>query len=283
MIFLKGCPLRCVWCANPESHSPQPEIMYHRSRCVGCGRCLEACPSTAITANATFGLITDVDACIGCGRCVDACVYGAREQVGRETTVDELMNLLRRDRAFYDHSGGGVTLTGGEPLHQWPFAAALLEASRREGIHTAMETCGHGAWDDLAALLAHLNLLFYDLKHIDAEAHRRWTGVDNRQILANLERAARGFSEVEIIVRVPYVPGVNSDADVQRRIYEHVSRLGSVRRVEVMPYHRLGTQKYSGLGRTYGLEGLAPVASSQLEHLVALGRDCGIDVRIDAT
>ena len=283
LIFLKGCPLRCVWCANPESHRPEPEVMYHRTKCVGCGKCVEVCPTNAIRPDKAYGLVTDRDLCTACGWCVDACVYGAREMVGRTMSVDDLMRVVRRDRRFYDKSGGGVTIGGGEPLLQCAFARELLRACKAEGIHTAMETCGFAAWDCIESVLPHLDLLFYDVKHVDPERHRELTGQGNRSILENLSKAARALSRGEIVVRVPYVTGRNDSDDAQRGIFEFVARLPNVARVEVIPYHRLGMMKYAGLGRSYGLQGVEPVERRRLSHLVDLGRDCGIEVRIDTT
>ncbi len=283
LIFLKGCPLRCVWCANPESHRPEPEVMYHRTRCVGCGRCVEICPTDAIRPDDAYGLVTDRDLCIACGRCIDACVYGAREMVGRKVSVADLMHIIRRDRRFYDNSGGGVTIGGGEPLLQCDFAREILRACKAEGIHTAAETCGFTAWDCIESVLPHLDLLFYDVKHIDTERHRELTGRGNRPILENLSRAARADSRGEIIVRIPLVPGHNDSDETQREIYAFVARLPSVTRIEVIPYHRLGMMKYSGLGRRYDLQGVESVERHRLDHLVDIGKESGVEVRIDSS
>jgi len=283
LIFLKGCPLRCVWCANPESHDPAPQIIFHRTRCVGCGRCVEACPSNAIRVDDTYGLLTDRAACTRCGRCIDVCSHEARELIGSETTVGDLMHTIRRDRRFYDNSGGGVTLTGGEPLLQCRFSRELLKACKVEGIHTAIETCGSAPWACLESVLPYLDLVFFDVKHIDSMRHRELTGQANEPILANLTNLARTFTSGEIIVRVPYVPGQNDAEHTLRAICDLAGRLPSIERIEVMPYHRLGSAKYEGLGRPYALQGLEPVDARDLAGLRDLGRTCGVDVRIDAT
>jgi pyruvate formate lyase activating enzyme len=283
LVFLKGCPLRCAWCANPESQALEPEIMYHRTLCVGCRRCVDACPAGAIRPDDNYGLVTDPELCTACGRCVEACLYAAREPVGKQTSVKELMRIVRRDRRYYDNSGGGVTLTGGEPLYQCAFVKELLKACKAEGIHTAIETCGFAPWDCVASVLPYLDLLFYDIKHIDSDRHRELTGRTNELILSNLSKVARTFAHGEIIVRTPYVPGYNTLEDAQSRTFEFVGRLPNVRRIEVMPYHRLGTSKYRGLGRDYSLRDLDPVHRNELEHLKKLGEELGVVVQIDST
>ncbi len=283
LIFLKGCPLRCAWCANPESQVLEPEIMYHRTLCVGCHRCVEACPAGAIRPDDDYGLVTDPELCTVCGRCVEACLYAAREPVGKEMSVNELMRIVRRDRRYYDNSGGGVTLTGGEPLLRCAFVKELLKACKAEGIHTAIETCGFAPWDCVASVLPYLDLLFYDIKHIDSDRHRELTGRTNELILSNLSKATHTFAHGEIIVRIPYVPGQNDSEEALSGMFEFVGRLPNVKRIEVMPYHRLGSSKYPGLGRDYSLQDLDPVHSHELEHLKRLGEELGIVVRIDST
>ena len=283
LIFLKGCPLRCAWCANPESQALEPEIMYHRALCAGCRRCVEACPAGAIRPHDDYGLVTDPELCTVCGRCVEACLYAARELVGKERSVDELMRIVRRDRRYYDNSDGGVTLTGGEPLHQCAFVRELLKACKAEGIHTAIETCGFAPWDCIASVLPYLDLLIYDIKHIDSDRHRELTGRTNELILSNLSRLARTFARGEIIVRIPFVPGHNDSKETLIGMFAFVGRLPNVKRIEVMPYHRLGALKYPGLARDYSLQDLDPVHGHELDHLKVLGEELGIVVRIDST
>ena len=281
LVFLKGCPLACAWCANPESQRTEPEIFFHRGRCVGCGRCVAVCPTGAIAMDPAVGLATDLTKCTACGCCVAACLHEAREKVGEDRSVDEVMELLERDRRYYDNSGGGITLTGGEPLFQPEFSAALLGACKREGLHTALETSGFADWEAMELVLEHVDLLYYDLKHPEPRAHRAGTGQSNVPVLRNLVRIREAFSG-DLVVRIPYVPGFNDDPDAQRKMIETASRVPGIRRVEILPYHRLGLTKYAALGRACAVASLAPVDKSSLEGLRELGVIQGIEVEIDA-
>jgi pyruvate formate lyase activating enzyme len=281
LVFLKGCPLACAWCANPESQHAETEILFYRDRCVGCGRCVAVCPTGAIALDPAVGLTTDMAQCTACGRCVDACLHGAREKVGEDRSVDEVMELLGRDRRYYENSGGGVTLTGGEPLFQPQFSATLLGACKQEGLHTALETSGFADWEAMELVLEHVDLLYYDLKHPESRAHQAGTGQSNVPVLRNLARIREAFSG-DLIVRIPYVPGFNDDPDVQRKMIETASRARGIRRVEILPYHRLGLTKYAALGRTCAVANLAPVDKGSLGGLRGLGRRHGIEVEIDA-
>jgi len=282
LVFLKGCPLRCVWCANPESHHVEPEVMYHRTKCVGCGHCIDVCPEGVIHWDTSGGVVTDYDRCTACGRCVDACVYAAREMVGRRMEVSEVMRVIRRDRRHYDNSDGGVTVSGGEPLCQPEFTRKLLNACCAEGIHTAMETSGCVPWEALEAVLLHLDLLFFDLKAVDVEHHKDFTGVGNRRILGNLARVARLRKAGSLVVRIPCVPGYTEGTGELRAALEWLRDLEGSFRIELLPYHRLGAVKYEGLGRTYETRELEPLHRDALEQYRSLGEAYGLDIRIDA-
>jgi pyruvate formate lyase activating enzyme len=201
--------------------------------------------------------------------------------VGEDRSVDEVMELLGRDRRYYENSGGGVTLTGGEPLFQPQFSATLLGACKQEGLHTALETSGFADWEAMELVLEHVDLLYYDLKHPESRAHQAGTGQSNVPVLRNLARIREAFSG-DLIVRIPYVPGFNDDPDVQRKMIETASRARGTRRVEILPYHRLGLTKYAALGRTCAVADLAPVDKGSLGGLRDLGRRHGIEVEIDA-
>ncbi len=281
VVFLKGCPLNCEWCANPEGRSGQPEVMYYQSKCRGCGRCVADCPNGAIIRDTEFGLLTDRKLCTVCGECIDTCYYSARQVVGKVMSIEEVIEAIERDRTFYETSGGGVTLSGGEALMQPAFTVELLKACQEREIHTAIETSGCAQWESLREAAEHLDLVFYDIKHIDSKMHKRGTGVDNQLILDNLIKLDAVFAP--IVVRVPFIPGFNNSIETQRRIYQFVSGLKNVERIEVLPYHRLGLNKSWGLGKKYKLEYLEPVHENELAFLVGIGKECGVHVQIGAS
>lgn len=279
LVFLKGCSLRCKWCANPESHLFTNEVMYYAKKCAGCGKCISICPQLAIRKQAPFGLVTSTD-CTGCGLCEDACLYSARKLMGRDMTTEQVMETVRKDRSYYAHSGGGLTLSGGEPLLQPEFAFELLKKSKNEGIGTAVETCGGSKWKVIERSLPFIDYLYYDIKLIDPAAHKHWTGADNKLILDNLNQLNRAGYQGTLIVRIPYIPGVNDADDTQREMYEYLKGFSAIDHIEVMPFHRFGAGKYRGLGRTYEFEEYMPVSKSAIAHLEEIGREAGVDVRI---
>jgi pyruvate formate lyase activating enzyme len=286
-VFLKGCSLRCFWCHNPEGIDAEPEVQFSAHRCLGDADCARVCPSGAHVFGEK-GHVFRREACTLCGACVEVCVSHALEMIGRSMTVAEVMAEILADRAFYRNSGGGVTLSGGEPLVQDRFAFALLECCKAEGLHTAVETAANCRWERLAALLPLTDLVLLDLKHMDGERHRAATGASNRQILANARRLAeRGQA---MILRIPVVPGVNDGADnivATARFVCELTRLGRengyyaevVPSLELLPFHRLSGQKYRDLGWEDQAAGIQPPGAARITTLTALAAGSGIPVR----
>jgi len=280
VVFFKGCNLRCAWCQNPESHSLRPQVMYYRERCTGCRRCVEVCPAGAVREQAPWGLLTDQAACTLCGTCVEACFSAARKILGERLSLESIMAELRKDRAYFDQSGGGVTFSGGEPLLQAEAVQELARRCRSEGIRTALETAGHVPWDSLQGSLPWLDLLYFDLKHIDPEAHRRFTGVSLELILDNLRRVSERFAN--LVVRIPVVPGVNDRAETFARMFDFLAGQTRARQVQLLPFHRLGLGKYEGLGLPYAMAGAGNLSRQDCELFAAIGRALGLTVQVGA-
>ena len=245
-VFLKGCPLACWWCHNPESQSRGIEVMLHERRCIGCGACVEESPNCAILKTET-GVYTDLTVCTRCGECVPSCQAEARQFVGREMTVNQVLAEVKQDTSFYDQSGGGVTFSGGEPLSQRRFLTALLKCCREEELHTALDTCGYASWDVIDAVRPYVDVFLYDLKIIDDELHKKYTGVPNQLILSNLNTLVTNGEHV--IVRIPLIPGISDTEQNLREIAEHLAALPVKVEINLLPYHDSARGKYERLGR----------------------------------
>jgi pyruvate formate lyase activating enzyme len=280
LIFLKGCDLRCRWCANPESHLMGSEVMYYAKKCAGCGKCIDECPQNAIRADDIYGLLTTSD-CKGCGLCEDVCVYSARKLMGRELTVEQVMETVRKDKSYYANSNGGITISGGEPFLQPDFVFELLKKCKEEGIGTAVETSGHIKWEHMERSLPVIDYLYYDIKLLDPMAHILWTGADNGTIIDNLRKLDKAGFNGKLIIRIPYIPGVNDSNDIQREMYEFLKTFGKIDHIEIMPFHRFGAVKYKGLGGVYSFEEFLPVKKTAIEHLSGIGREAGVKVLIE--
>ena len=263
LVFLKGCPLRCPWCCNPESRAFAAELLVDRTCCTGCRRCLAGCPSGAVTVEPD-GLGVDRLRCTSCGACAERCDSGARRLAGRPMTVPEVLAELLRDAPFFRNSGGGVTLGGGEPLAQPEFAEALLRACRSHGLHTAVETCGHVPWSVLDRIRPWASLILYDVKHIDPAAYLATLGGDLGLVLTNLERLAGTGAAVTI--RTPLIPGWNDDEEIIGAIAARARRLGFCD-LHLLPFHRLGQTKYDLLGLPHPFRETAPLTEARLRRL----------------
>lgn len=259
-VFLKGCPLRCGWCANPESQERQPQIVLHAANCIDCGQFAQTC-TLCLSAHELSTRI-------------ELCPTGALHWVGEWRSAGAVMAEVRRDRPFYGEAGG-LTLTGGEPTMQPDFCAALLQLAQQEGIHTAIETCGHTQWPVYARLLPLLDLVLFDVKHTAPEAHSRHTGFDNRLILDNLRRLAAAGANLR--VRIPLIPDFNAQPETVAAIAELVRSLpGRVEGVDLLPYHTLGKAKYAALGRSYPWEGEARLSQEEVTACAAALRNSGL-------
>lgn len=272
-VFLKGCPLECWWCHNPESHSPEPDITVIAGRCVQCGECGQVCPQRSPCQDRLLPT-ADHAHCLRCGACVAACPTEARQLVGRRMTVAETLDAILQDRVFYDESGGGVTLSGGEPLLQSPFVKELFAACRTEGVHTALDTCGFARREELLLVAPLTGLFLYDVKLMDEDRHRQYTGVSNAVILENLQ--ALSAVHDNIWIRVPIIPGVNDDVANLDATAEFIAVLPGVQQVTLLPYHGHGVHKAERWGRSNRLFGVASPTTEQLEKLADRFRALGL-------
>lgn len=279
-VFLKGCPLRCAWCHNPESQARVPERVHRADRCIRCGRCVAACTHGALRLDEQ-GPVRDAGLCTLDGRCAAACPAEATELIGRTWDVAEVMDVVRRDQVFYDESHGGVTFSGGEPLHQPEFLRALLLACRSESIRTTIDTCGHAAADDVESIIPMADAVLFDVKHPDDEMHRTGTGVGNRLIMDNLLRVRRITAEsgAALTVRVPLIAGWNDGDEDVRQLTALLLALHPAPPVDLLPCHDHATGKYQRLGRPAPRAWRAPALERQ--HAIAASlSSAGLDATI---
>lgn len=244
-VFFKGCPLSCCWCSNPESQHPRPQLMFFSDLCVGCGICMSACTHGAISWNKGKAA-RDFSRCVACGACTLPCPSGAASMSGREYEVDDVMEIVRKDAAFYNNSGGGVTFSGGECTMQAEFLYALMDACQSEGFHTCVDTCGQCAPHIFSRILSKADLFLFDVKHMDSTEHRRLVGVGNETIQRNLKTALDIYPE-KIRIRIPLMPGLNDSEENIAALAALLAPYG-VKRVDVLPCHSFGSSKYDALG-----------------------------------
>lgn len=277
-IFFKGCPLRCAWCHNPESISVKIQKMYNPDKCIGCKSCIEACPEDACELTPE-GIVTDIERCTGCGKCADICPTKATEMSGRTLTVEEAVEIVEKERVFFDESGGGVTFSGGEPLQQPEFLIALLDEFGRRGIHRAVDTTGFSKTETLLEVAKRTDLFLYDVKLMDPVRHKQWTGVANEKIHENLRQLAA--TGVDINIRIPLVKGVNDDSDNIRQTATFVADLpGGKKKVNLLPYHNIAANKYRRLGETYNPGPMGEPDEDDIARVVALFDEAGIETII---
>lgn len=273
LIFLKGCPLRCPWCCNPETQLKEREIAFYEFKCIGCNNCFKVCPQSAILQ--TGNLRVDRSRCNLCGACVEVCPSGALKIIGDAMTVDEVYAVIEKDRIFYEKSGGGVTFSGGEPLGQIDFLIGLLDRVKEAGIHTAVETSGYAEWTVFEKMKEKVDLFLYDLKILDEVKHRDIIRVENRVILDNLQKLVK--EGVNVVVRIPVIPELTHNGYNIENILKFVSSLEKIKSIHLLPYHKLGKSKYKHSGRDYELESIEPPDGSEMEKLAEKARQFGLD------
>jgi len=260
--FFKGCPLSCKWCSNPESQRPQPELIFKKSDCIRCGKCIEACKQQALSVSNAFFI--DRERCIQCGKCTQVCPTQALEMKGKRMTVADVMRELQKEENLYRRSGGGITLSGGEPLAQPDFSRELLKACKEKGWHTAIETTGFTTPEVIADVFPYVDLALTDIKAINPAVHLANTGIENSQILENLLRIS---FLTKTIVRIPVIPGVNDNPEEIHNIAGFARLMSNVDTLHLLPYHSFGENKYGLLGRIYPMGEADSIAESKMELL----------------
>ncbi|WP_147198000.1 glycyl-radical enzyme activating protein [Pantoea sp. CCBC3-3-1] len=273
--FLKGCPLACKWCSNPESQRPQPEVIYKKNDCIECGKCIAVCSQQAISTRNRFFI--DRERCIQCGECTQVCPTAALEMKGKRMTVAAVMLELQKEENLFRRSGGGITLSGGEPLAQPVFARELLKACKERGWHTAIETTGMASREVIEQVFPWVDLALTDIKAINPQVHASFTGVSNQRILENLIRIS---FITQTVVRVPVIPGVNDNPQEMRSIAEFARLMSRVDTLHLLPYHSFGENKYALLGRDYSLANIAQPDENRMALLQAEIEASGLSCQI---
>lgn len=266
VVFFKGCPLRCQWCSTPESHNMIIEKGYLPNRCIGCGICIESCPEDALTMDNGKILISD-EKCKMSLLCYDKCAQSAYKKYGNSMSVDELLKEIAKDEIFYYHSNGGVTFSGGEPLMQPDFLAEIMKLCKQRGIHTAMETSLFAPFKDIEKILPYLDVLYTDIKFIDRDKHKEYTGAVNDLILENILKIDSSSYPVEIYIRIPLIPGINDSRENLLSTVDFCKDIKKLQEIELLPYHRLGIETYKNLGLLYKLPDIAIPTPDRIREL----------------
>ncbi|CAB1262852.1 trans-4-hydroxy-L-proline dehydratase activase [Clostridium sp. HV4-5-A1G] len=275
-VFFKGCPLKCWWCHNPESQNTNHEIMFFEERCTVCGKCIKKCPQNAIKINNNFPEI-DKFKCTLCEKCVDFCPNNAREHVGRNITSNELIKEIVKDEVFYEQSGGGVTFSGGEPLMQVDFLDDILKRCKDRGIHTAVDTSGYAPWKSFERIASKVDLFLYDIKIMDNEKHKKYIGAENDIILKNIENLSN--MGCNIYLRMPIIKEINDDNDHIEKTIKLLSII-NVEQVNLLPYHKIGMDKYRRLKMNYKLSGMEKPSDERMEEISQKFKKAGIKIKI---
>ena len=248
-VFFKGCNLKCAWCHNPETQSPKPQMMFYRDKCTGCGKCKEICPTP--------------DNCILCGKCTFYCPADARKVCGKEYTVDEVFSEIIKDKSYYENSGGGVTFSGGECMLQIDFLLEIMIKCKENGIHTAVDTAGYTPFESFEKILPYTDLFLYDIKCFDNEKHKKYVGVENELILENLKKLFQ--ANAKIWIRIPVIADINDSTEEMQCIKKFLFAYGKPEKIELLPYHIMGENKYAAIGRD--VQRFIPPDNNKLKEL----------------
>ena len=275
-VFLKGCPLNCAWCANPESQELLPQLMLRDIKCVACGRCAQACPRQAISLTKEQGRVVNWQACDQCLMCVDACMYEALGAIGKSMDVAEIVREVEKDRIFYLNSGGGVTLSGGEPLAQYDVTLELLQTFKADGLHTALDTCGYAYEEMFEEILPYVDLVLFDIKQLDAEQHQKYTGVDNERILRIARFASR---KARTWLRIPLIGGFNDSLEDMKKVAQMAKELG-VEKISLLPYHEGGQSKSIQIGKIYRMPWAQPPTEEHIQRLKEIASEIGVTTTV---
>jgi len=269
LVFFKGCPLKCFWCQNPESQNPKPQISYFREKCTLCGICVDNCPNEALILSDN-GIIRDDNLCNTCGSCVEACPDNVMELIGEEKSVKEISSIVLRDKPFYNNSGGGVTVSGGEPTYQKKFLIEMLTNLKNNGIHTAIETCGYFNPKLIDDLIPVVDLFLFDIKHIDPDLHKKYTGVSNEKILENFKTLYKKVGSKGIICRIPLIPKININHQTIQGIINFLQDIGYNGPIHLMPYNKLAKTKYEKIGRGGEYRDMGELHEEDIEEIIKI-------------
>jgi len=276
-LFLKECPLGCVWCSTPECQSVEPQLSFYSMRCIGCGACVEACPRDAQIVSPTERRVL-WEKCDNCGECTEVCPSMALEMSGKRLTVEQVMNVIERDMSYYRISRGGVTFSGGEPTAQPEFLVSCLKKCKELGIRTALDTCGFTKWSSLEKILPYVDLFLYDIKHMDSRKHKQFTGFGNELILENLQRTSQQGKPIWITVAL--IPGYNDSKENLSQTAEFVKTLGAVEKVLLLPYNYLADTRHSYIGRNYELGHVAPHSKEDMMAFLKIFSRLGVKAEL---
>lgn len=278
VVFLLGCPLRCKWCQNPETLKNIPQVMVNHEQCRRCGTCIKGCSQSAISIDKQGNIQIDRKKCIGCLNCIEKCPFEVLEASGKEYTINQVFDEVIKDKVFYNNTGGGLTISGGEPTMSPEFTRELLKICKDNGINTAIETCGYSSWERFEKILEVTDLFLYDFKVFDSEKHKKWTGVDNKCIKENLNEIVNLGKEV--IIRIPLIPKVNDDKEEFTRMISYIKSLNKIKEIHILPFHQVGSSKYKMIDEEYELKDLDENNSENVDKCKEIAEKHGFIVSV---